>query len=277
MSLNKEALGQSLESGRLHNGVIGVILINAVVIGLETSSTVMGLAGGFLKALDRLFLLIFILEAAGKLYCFGPKRYFKSGWNLFDFAIVVASLIPATGQFATLARLARLLRVLRLVSAFPELRLIVMTLIRSIPSMGHVVILMSLMFYVYGVAGFYLFHDHDPEHWRNLGIALLTLFRIVTLEDWTDVMYTAMEASPFAWVYFVSFVVFGTFVVINLFIAVVLNNLDEAKAEKLAELRKIPNPDNMLRELQETQEALERLRAQIESQTLTRENDKRHD
>ena len=277
MSLNKEALGESLENGRLHNWVIGVILVNAVVIGLETSSTVMAYAGGFLKLLDRAFLLVFIAEALAKLYCFGPKRYFKSGWNLFDFSIVVASLVPATGQFATLARLARLLRVLRLVSAFPELRLIVMTLIRSIPSMGHVVVLLSLMFYVYGVAGFYLFNEHDPEHWRTLGIALLTLFRIVTLEDWTDVMYTAMEASPYAWMYFVSFVVFGTFVVINLFIAVVLNNLDEAKAEKLAELRQVPTPDNMLRELQETQEALQRLRAQLESQAAATENTKNHD
>lgn len=170
----RERLAASLESGRLHYFIIGVILVNGVVIGLETSDAVMALMGGALKALDRLFLAIFILEAAAKIVCLGPKRYFRDGWNLFDFAIVLASLIPATGQFATLARLARILRILRLVSAFPELRLVVQTLVRSIPSMGHVVMLMSIIFYIYGVAGYYLFHEIDPTHWRDLGISLLT-------------------------------------------------------------------------------------------------------
>ena len=164
------------------------------------------------------------------------QRYFQNGWNLFDFSIIVFSLLPATGQFAMIARLARLLRVMRLISTVPKLRLIVSTLIRSLPSMGHVILLMSVIFYIYAVSGYHLFHEHDPEHWRNLGISLLTLFRVVTLEDWTDVMYTAMEWHPMAWMYFVSFVVVGTFVVVNLFIAVVLNNLEEAKHEQLEEL-----------------------------------------
>ena len=192
------------------------------------------------------------------------RRYFQDGWNLFDFAIIVVSLVPATGDLATLARLARLLRVLRLVSSFPELRLIVATLVRSIPSMGHVLILMSIIFYVYGVAGYHLFHEVDPQHWRTLGISLLSLFRIVTLEDWTDIMYAAMATHSWAWVYFVSFVILGTFVVINLFIAVVLNNLDEAKTERLREIQQPPSADDILRELQTTQEALQRLQAQLE-------------
>ena len=174
------------------------------------------------------------------------------------------SLLPATGQLATIARLARLLRVLRLVSSLPELRLIVATLIKSIPSMGHVVLLLSIVFYVYGVAGYHLFHDVDPTHWRNLGTSLLSLFRIVTLEDWTDIMYAAMAVHPWAWVYFVSFVVMGTFVVVNLFIAVVLNNLDEAKTERLRELQTPPTPEEILAELRSTQDALQKLQLRLE-------------
>jgi len=186
-------------------------------------------------------------------------KYFKNGWNLFDFSIIVLSLVPATGQFAMIARLARLLRVLRLISAFPELRLIVSTLLRSIPGMANVMLLMGVIFYIYAVMGFHLFHEHDPVHWRNVGISLLTLFRVATLEDWTDVMYKAMELSPHSWIFFISFVVLGTFVIINLFIAIVINNLDEAKAEKLKELREPPGRDEIMKQLQEAEDTLSKL------------------
>ena len=219
----------------------------------------------YIKPVDY-FLGIYIVEALIKMAAEYPRvqNYFGNGWNVFDFAIIVVALIPATGQLATLARLARLLRVLRLVSTLPELRLIVATLVRSIPSMGHVLALMSIIFYIYGVAGYHLFHDVDPTHWRNLGISLLSLFRIVTLEDWTDIMYAAMSTYPWAWVYFVSFVVMGTFVVVNLFIAVVINNLDEAKAERLRDLTMPPTPDEILRELKDTQAALTRIQSKLE-------------
>ena len=150
--------------------------------------------------------------------------------------------------------------------------LIVATLLRSIPSMGHVLILMSIIFYVYGVAGYHLFHEADPTHWRTLGISLLSLFRIVTLEDWTDIMYAAMAVHSWAWIYFVSFVVMGTFVVINLFIAVVLNNLDEAKAERLREMSQPPTRDEMVEELRTTQQALQKLQSQLEQYNPTGKN-----
>ena len=244
-----------------HWGVVGVIGVNALVIGLDTSAFLAERYGAWFKAANQLFLGIFVVEAIVKLIAQWPRpqRYFKDGWNVFDFAIIVVSLLPSTGELATLARLARLLRVLRLVSALPELRLIVTTLVRSIPSMFNVVCLMSVIFYIYAVAGYHLFHDIDPTHWRTLGIAALTLFRVVTLEDWTDVMYAAMAHHWWAWAYFVSFVVVGTFVVINLFIAVVLNNLDEAKAQRLNELVSPPSREELLRELLETQASLKRL------------------
>ncbi|MDH5219371.1 MAG: ion transporter, partial [Gammaproteobacteria bacterium] len=207
-----------------------------------------------------------VIEAILKITAVAPrfKLYFGNGWNLFDFTIVVLSILPTSGEFAMLARLARLLRVLRLISVIPELRLIVATLMRSIPSMGNILLLMSVIFYVYAVAGYHLFHLHDPEHWGSLGISMLTLFRIVTLEDWTDVMYTAMEMHPYSWVFFVSFVIIGTFVVINLFIAVVINNLDEAKAERLKELEQPLSRDELLTQLRETQKAMFQLQDKLE-------------
>lgn len=246
--------------------IIGLILLNGVVLGLETSTTVVTHYGDWLVFANNAILAVFVIEAALKIIAVAPRLglYFGNGWNLFDFTVVALSLIPATGEYAMIARLARLLRVARLLSTLPELRLIVSTLVRSIPSMGHVLLLMSIIFYIYAVAGYHLFHEHDPTHWRTLGISLLTLFRIVTLEDWTDVMYTGMELHPMAWIYFVSFVVVGTFVVINLFIAVVLNNLEEAKAERLAELRQPTTRDDILKELRQTQDALASLRDKLE-------------
>ena len=188
-----------------------------------------------------------------------PWEYFKSAWNVFDFSLIVVSLLPIASEFALLGRVLRLLRVIRLINALPELRLIVETLLRSIPSMLHITLLMSILFFVYAVLGFHLFHEHDPTHWRNLAYSLLTLFRIVTLEDWTDVMYKAMELSPAYALYFVSFVVVGTFVVVNLFIAVVINNLDEAK---YAHLKKLEHPelhDQLMQTLVSTKGSIENL------------------
>ena len=246
--------------------IIGLILFNAVLLGVETISFVMERYSAWIDMGQQAILGVFIVEAVLKIFAVSPRadRYFRDGWNVFDFSIIVLAFVPATGSFAIIARLARLMRLLRLVSAVPELRLIVATLVRSIPSMLHIVALMSLMVYIYAIIGYQLFHEHDPEHWRNLGISLLSLFRVVTLEDWTDIMYKAMELHPLTWMYFVSFVVFGTFVVINLFIAVVINNLDEAKQERLRKLQQAPTADSLLSELRATQQSLRRLEEQLE-------------
>ncbi|MEW5249366.1 ion transporter [Microbulbifer sp. 2201CG32-9] len=247
--------------------IIGLILLNGVVVGLETSAWMSARFGPLLQGINQFILAAFIAEAICKILAHGsrPWRYFASGWNCFDFTIIALSLIPAAGPLATLARLVRVLRVLRLVSAFPELRLLVDTLLRSLPSMFHIALLMGLIFYIYGVAGYFLFHEVDPTHWRNLPIALLSLFRIVTFEDWTDIMYVAMESMPWAWLYFVSFVVMGAFVMINLFIGVVLNNLEEAKLRRLDELQLPPSQTEIVRELRSTQEALARLQRRMEN------------
>ncbi|MFA0810906.1 ion transporter [Microbulbifer epialgicus] len=256
-----------VEAPLFNQVIIGMILLNGIAVGLETSNWMVERFGTLLGAINQMVLGAFILEAMVKIAAQGgrPWRYFASGWNCFDFTIIALSLIPAAGPLATLARLVRVLRVLRLVSAFPELRTLVDTLLRSLPSMFHIALLMGIIFYIYGVAGYFLFHDVDPTHWRSLPIALLSLFRIVTFEDWTDIMYTAMDAMPWAWVYFISFVVMGAFVMINLFIGVVLNNLEEAKLRRMDELCLPPSQTEILRELRSTQAALARLQKRIEA------------
>lgn len=245
--------------------MIGLIIFNAILIGLETSKAFAESYGGWLDAGNDIILGVFIVEAALKIIAVAPRLrlYFGNGWNLFDFSIVVLSLIPATGEFALVARLIRVLRVLRLISAVPQLRLIVATLVRSIPSMGHVILLMSVIFYIYGITGFHLFEAHDPERWGTLGASLLTLFQMVTLEGWVEVMNTAMQAHSWSWIYFVSFILIGTFVVLNLFIAVVINNLEQSKHEQLEGLNQPTTHREVLAELERTRRALQDLQRKI--------------
>ena len=246
--------------------IIAIILINALLLGLDTFPAVDRDFGDWIRITYLVILAIFIVEALLKMTASTPRvvGYFRDGWNIFDFLIIVFALIPATGELAMIARLARLLRVLRLISAIKDLRLIVSALVRSIPSVGHVILLMTIIMYIYAIIGYHLFSEHDPENWRSLGISLLTLFNIITLEGWIEVMSTAMELHSFAWVYFVSFVIIGTFVVINLFIAIIINNLDEAKLDRLRELEQPVSREELLREIRATQDALQRLERRMD-------------
>lgn len=247
--------------------IIALILASGAILGLRTVPEIADDYGELMTWGNRAILAMFIIEAALKMLALSPKplRYFLDGWNVFDFAIIIFSLVPATGAFAMVARLGRLLRVLRLISTIEDLRLIVAALVKSIPNVGHILMLMSIIVYIYAIVGFQLFHEHDPEHWGNIGISILTLFEIITLEGWVDVNAKAMELSPFAWVYFVSFVVVGTFVVVNLFIAVVINNLDRAKEDALKELQPPVSREELLQELRATQDSLRRLETRVSS------------
>jgi len=247
--------------------IIGIIIANAIVIGLETSPGLMARFGHFFEIFNVVVLLIFIVEAALKIMAEFPRidRYFRQGWNIFDFSIVVVSLLPAVGQFATAARLVRILRIARLFTAVPELRLIIGALLRSLPGMLHIVMLLAVLFYIYGVVGFYLFHTVDPTHWQNLGLSLLTLFGVVTLETWVDVMKAVLPVYPWAWVYFISFIVVGTFMFVNLFVAVVINNLSDAKKEILEQIVESPTKEELLKELRATKESLERLEKRLQA------------
>ncbi len=272
-----EASRRIVYANAFEYSIIAVIVLNGALLGMGTSPALSERYGSWIDIANIVALAIFVGEALLKMFASSPRvaGYFRDGWNVFDFLVIVFALIPATGQFAMLARLARLLRVLRLVSTIRDLRLIVAALVSSIPSVGHIMMLMGIIVYIYAIMGYHLFHEHDPENWRNLGVSALTLFNIITLEGWTDVMNTAMERHTWSWIYFVSFVIIATFVVINLLIAIIINNLDEAKLDRLRELERPVSREELLRELRATQEALQRLETRLgNSQASQDERDK---
>jgi len=245
--------------------VLGLIVVNALVMGLETWDVLatrwrvlFGVANSAVQAL-------FVLELGLRIAAHGrqPLAFFRSGWNLFDFAVVTLSLLPTAGPFATVARLARVLRVGRMVTGITDLRLIIGTMLRSIPSMGHVVMLLGLLIYVYGVIGHHLFAAVDPEHWGSLGRAAHTLFVVITLEGWVEIMRKSAEATPWAWIYYASFIVIAVFVVINLFIAVVINNLEKARSEEATAVQPPPEAGDVAGEVRALSAKLEQLAAAI--------------
>ena len=238
--------------------IIFTILLAAVVVGIQTYKEFAQKYSSLLSILDGFILLVFIIEAGIKILAEGkkPQNYFKNPWNVFDFLIVIACLLEPIfdlgGEFLPVLRLARILRVLRLVTAIPKLQLLVTCLLKSLPSMFYVSILLFLLFYVYGTLAVFFYGENDPIHFRNLQSSILTLFRVVTLEDWTDVMYINMygsdnygysakdfskwtptpSASPLgAAIFFVSFVLIGTMIVLNLVIGVIMNSMDESNRE----------------------------------------------
>lgn len=229
------AIKRFVASKPFHHFIVAVIVLAGVVAGLETSQTLMKQFGRTLLALDQLILGIFIGEAALKMAAHGrqPWRYFADGWNVFDFLIVVICLLPVGGPFAAVLRLARALRLLRLVSALPKLQLLVGALLKSLSAMGYVSLLLALLFYIYAVAGIHLFGTTDAANFGSLPAALLTLFRIVTLDNWGDIFLTQLAHVPAVKVavYFVTFIIFGTMIILNLFIGIIMNSMAEMHAE----------------------------------------------
>jgi voltage-gated sodium channel len=226
-----------VHSRGFHAAVITLIIASAVLMGLETSHTLMARYPDLFHTLNNVIQTLFVLELSLRFLSYAPNfpRFFKDGWNVFDFLVVAISFLPAAGPSATVARLARVLRITRLVSYSPELRLIIGTMLRSIPSMGHVIMLLGILLYIYGIVGFHLFQTADPESWGTLGRCMLSLFEMLTLEGWVEMQNRLLPTFPYAWLFFTSFVVIAVFVVVNLFIAVVINNLDTVKKEYAAE------------------------------------------
>jgi voltage-gated sodium channel len=253
------------DNPRFQQFILGVIVVGAIVIGIETSAALVARYGAAIVALEMLIQTIFVAEIAIRILACWPRpfAFFRNGWNVFDFAVVAASLLPQAGAFAMVARLARLMRVARLVSVFPELRLIIGTMVRSIPSMGHVIVLLMLLLYVYAVLGFHFFREADPAHWGSLGVALLTLFQMLTLEGWVEIQHVALEVHPWAWMYFSSFVFVAVFVVVNLFIAVVINNLESVKHEQQVDADRASVHRGLLEAIEAVRLRLEELEGQL--------------
>ena len=208
-----------------------IIFINAIVIGLETYNSIYQPHMSLFHSVERVFLFIFTVEIALRIIATKSPRYmfFKNSWNNFDFIIVASSLIFAGAYFVSVLRIIRVLRILRAISIIPSLQRLVNALLSTIPALGNILLLMGIIFYIFAVMGTILFADVSPEYFGALHLSVLTLLQIVTLDSWASgVMRPLNEIVPWAWIYFVSFVLVGTFVIINLFVGVIVNNVQQA-------------------------------------------------
>ena len=210
--------------------VIGLILLNAVTLGLETSESVMDSWGGLLHAIDTVLLGLFTVELAIRIYAF-RGRFFRDPWGLFDFVIVAISWVPDSGPLAVLRAL-RVLRVLRLVSIVPSLRNVVEAMLGALPGMGSIVLLMLLIYYVFAVMAVKLFGEVMAEQFGDLGSAALTLFQLMAMDDFGNVVRQAMEHKPLAWLFFFPFTLIATFVVLNLFIGVIVDSIQTLREQR---------------------------------------------
>ena len=215
--------------------ITGLIVLNALTLGLETSASVMAEWGSLLYTLDGIIIAIFAVEVAIRIIAFGPT-FFRGGWNWFDFLIVGMSLIPSAGNLSVLRSL-RILRILRLISVVPQMRTVVTALLQVIPGMGTVALLLLLIFYVGAVMATKLFGAAFPEWFGSIGASMYSLFQIMTLESWSmGIVRPVMETYPAAWAFFVPFILVTTFAVLNLFVAIVVDAMQSAHKEEAAEV-----------------------------------------
>jgi voltage-gated sodium channel len=221
-------------------GVIAVILLGAFLVAMETDAAFVAENAELLVVGNLLVQIIFTAEVSLRWLAHGRNQaaFLRDGWNAFDLAIVTLGWIPAVGPMAVLGRVVRIVRVLRLASFSPKLRLILDAVVRSLPSLGHVGLLIGLLVFAYSILGVMLFGSAQPEKWGSLGDAALNVFQLLTMEGWTGLMAPLLETSPWAWIYFLSFIIFGGLIIVNLFVGVVLDNMQGARAEaEAAELR----------------------------------------
>ncbi len=244
------------DSAWFRNVVTAVIVLAGVLIGFETSPRIMAKYADVIYFADSVILGLFVIELAIRIGAYGIRahRFFFDAWNLFDFIIVAVCLLPLHAEFVAVLRLARVLRVLRLVTALPRLRFLVGALLKSIPSIGYISILLFLLFYIYACLGTFLFGRNDPLHFGDLPSSMITLFQVVTLEGWNEIMSIQLygsdvweisgaavdplfsEAFPFvAPLFFISFILLGTMIILNLFIGVIMNGMAEMHAEETAQ------------------------------------------
>ncbi|MEM6762647.1 MAG: ion transporter [Pseudomonadota bacterium] len=232
----REKLRAIISSRSWEMSITGVILFNALTLGMETSASIMASYGPVLLAIDNVVLGIFVVEILLRLYVH-RWRFFTDAWSIFDFIIVAIALIPASGPFAVLRAL-RILRVLRLVSMIPSLRRVVVGLLAALPGMGGIVGLLCIVFYVGSVMATELFGDAFPEWFGTIGLSAYTLFQVMTLESWSmGIARPVMDEFPYAWAFFVPFILMTAFVVHNLFIGVVVSAMQDTVESEAAEGR----------------------------------------
>ncbi len=257
-----QARFEKLRSNKLFEGlVISIIVISALVIGAKTYEETSRLEQ-WLLYLDVAVTVFFLVEILIRM---AAERnlvsFFKKGWNVFDFLIVTASLIPMDdSEMVLLARLLRIFRVLRLVSMIPELQMLLSALVKSVPRMGYVVLLMFIIFYIYAAIGSFLFHNVDEGLWGNISLAMLTLFQVATFESWaTAVLYPAMDVYPYAWIYFLTFIFLNAFIFLNMMIGIVLDVMQKESA-----ILDLDNEDGDVAQMQGLRNDVRDLRAQLD-------------
>lgn len=219
-------LAKWVESPKAQNGIVAIILLNAVILGMETSDLAMERWGSLLKGLDLFCLGVFICELLAKLIAY-RWQFWRNGWNVFDFLVIAVALVPGAGPWSVLRSL-RIFRVLRLLTVVPQLRRVVAAFIHAIPGLSGVIVVMSIFFYTMGVLATNLFGDEFPEWFGTLGASLYSLFQIMTLESWSmGIARPVMESYPWAWAFFVPFIVVATFTILNLFIGIIVSTMQE--------------------------------------------------
>lgn len=252
-------LARWVESPAIQNCIIGVILLNALILGLETSPALMQHFGGILLFIDKLCLVIFLLEISLKIAAY-RLHFWRNGWNWFDFFVVAIALVPGAGPWAVLRSL-RILRVLRLLTVMPQLRKVVAAFVHAIPGLSGVIVVMAVFFYTMAVLATNLFGEAFPQWFGTLGASLFSLFQVMTLESWSmGIVRPVMEVFPWAWAFFVPFIVIATFTILNLFIGIIVSTMQE--------LHSLPDPTQPAADLKKTllrmEEDLAVLRAHID-------------
>ena len=257
------AAAQKITGNKAFNGFIFfLIVLSAIIIGIETYPGVSSKQRYLLLLVDKLIILFFVLEIGLKILSYEKKpwSFFLDPWNVFDFIIVGVCLIPTVdAHFFAVLRILRILRILRMITFFPKLRLLIGTLLKSIPSMGYIILLIAILFYVYAIIGVFVFGSTDPTHFGDLHHTLVTLFKVLTLEGWTDIMNTHIYGldskdnmqiiSFWPFLYFASFIVIGAMIIMNLFIGVIMSSMQESQNELSQEIQELKSQDTNSDEL----------------------------
>ena len=245
-----------------------VIVLNAIVLGLETYASVMADYGLLLERINSFFYVIFLIELVLRILSYGTKpwNFFRHGWNIFDFIVIGGALIPGVREHATVMRLLRLARIVRLMRFLPDARILLLTVTRATPAVMSMVVLTVLVLFIYGIIGWTLFGAALPAQWGNVGTAMLTLFVLLTLENFPIYLGEAQAVSPLATVFFLSYVLIAAFVIVNLLIGIVLSSMERAREEEAAAARKQGQTQRafVLEQLSEIRRSLDEIEGEIE-------------
>ncbi|MEN8711585.1 MAG: ion transporter [Arenicellales bacterium] len=257
----RQQLAAFVDSPGIEKFIIGLILINAVTLGMETSDAIMSRYGTIIRTIDGLIISVFVIEIGLRITAHG-RAFFKDPWSVFDFTVVAIALVPASSQFSVLRAL-RVLRVLRLLTMVPQMRRVVGALLSAIPGLSTIIMVLLLIFYVFAVIATNLFGDQYADWFGSIGSSMYTLFQVMTLESWSmGIVRPLMQTHPYAWAFFVPFILIATFTILNLFIAIIVNAM-QTQAE-LEASKTIASVETATGELEhELHAGLERLEQEL--------------